>query len=124
MADRARPREEDLDRALNPHLDEERAAAARETVDRLHGRGIEVSEREMPEDLGGLMAAVERFEEMVEMRGGDLMVDDLKSSAPDDPHFVVPRRRPGEPIPSWIKRIEDATIQLATHRSLEEPAEG
>ena len=123
MADRPHVREEDLDRALNPHLDEQREAAARETVARLHRRGIEVSESEPPEDLAALLTAVERFEEMVEMRGGDLMVDDLKSSAPDDPHFVVPLRRPGEPIPSWIGRIEDAAIQLASHRSLEEPAE-
>lgn len=123
MAERANPRGDDLDRALNPHLDEQRAAAVRETVARLHRRGIEISESERPEDVVELLNAVERFEEMVEMRGGDLMVDDLMSSAPDDPHFVVPRRRPGEPIQAWARRIEDATIALASHRSLEEPAE-
>src|SRR5438034_6410137 len=48
--------------------------------------------------LGDLLEAVERFENVVEAHGGDLMVDDLKSSEPDDRHFVLPRRNKGEAI--------------------------
>jgi len=85
-----------LETSLNPHRAEERAQAAREAAARLRSRGIDVTGKEDSEALGDLLGAVERFEDSVEMHGGDLMVDDLKSSQPDDPHFVVPRRNDGE----------------------------
>jgi hypothetical protein len=103
---------EDLDTALNPHREEELRAAVVETVGRLHTRGIEVSPAERPEDLADLLTAVERFEDTVEALGGDLFVDDLKSSRPDDRRFVVPRRLTGEPLRSYIRRVEEATAQL------------
>lgn len=108
-------RDDELDRSLNPHRAEERAAAALETAARLRGRGIEVSGREDSEDLVDLLTAVERFEEAVEARGGDLMVDDLKSSEPDDPNFVVPRRAGGEGLRHYLQRIEAATTGLRSH---------
>jgi hypothetical protein len=111
-------KDDELELSLNPHRAEERAAAAMETAARLHTRGIEVSGREASEDLVDLLTAVERFEEAVEAHGGDLMVDDLKSSQPDDPHFVVPRRENGEPLRQYIGRIEVATVRLRAHRSL------
>ena len=70
--------------------------------------GIAVSATERPEDLGELLSAVERFEAAVEARGGDLMVDDLRSSEPDDRHFVVPRRGSGETVRAYIVRIDEA----------------
>src|SRR5437870_10191034 len=70
----------------------ERAAAAAEVTARLRSRGITVTGGENPEDLVDLLSAVERFEAAVEAHGGDLMVDDLKSSRPDDSHFVMPPR--------------------------------
>ena len=97
---------------LNPHRAEERAHAAQETAARLRGRGIEVSEREDPGDLADLLTAVEQFEENVEALGGDLMVDDLKSSEPDDPRFVVPQPRAGEAVREYIGRIEAAAHAL------------
>src|SRR6266576_3248689 len=46
----------------------------------------------------------------IEAHGGDLMVDDLKSSRPDDRHFVLPSRAPGESVRDYIARIDDAMI--------------
>jgi hypothetical protein len=43
------------------------------------------------------------------------MVDDLKSSQPDDQHFVVPRRAQGEAVRAYITRIDEATAQLRRH---------
>ena len=104
--------QEDLDQALNPHREEELEAAVVETVGRLHTRGIEVSPAEPPEDLADLLSAVERFEDIVESLGGDLFVDDLRSTRPDDRRFVVPRHLSGEPIRSYIRRVDEAAAQL------------
>jgi len=94
---------------------EERTSAAAEVTARLRGRGIAVTGAENPEDLVDLLSAVERFEGAVEGHGGDLMVDDLKSSRPDDRHFVVPRRQHGEAMRVYIGRIDEATAQLRRH---------
>jgi hypothetical protein len=85
---------------------------AAEVADRLRRRGIPLSGDERPEDLGDLLAAVERFEAMVEARGGDLMVDDLKSSEPDDPQFVLPARAAEESVRDYTARIDDARQRL------------
>jgi hypothetical protein len=94
---------------------EERAAAAAEVADRLRRRGIALTGAERPDDLVDLLSAVERFEALVEAHGGDLMVDDLKSSRPDDRHFVVPRRGHGETVRAYIGRIDQATTGLRRH---------
>jgi len=94
---------------------EERTAAAAEVTARLRGRGVAVTGLDIPEDLVDLLSAVERFEAAVEAHGGDLMVDDLKSSQPDDRHFVVPRRGHGEAVRAYIGRIEEATVRLRRH---------
>jgi len=94
---------------------EARTAAAAEVTARLRGRGIAVTGAERPEDLVDLLSAVERFEGAVEAHGGDLMVDDLKSSQPDDRHFVVPRREHGEAVRAYTRRIDEATAQLRRH---------
>ena len=106
---------EELERSLDPHRDEERAAAAAEVAARLRQRGIAVTGAERPDDLADLLSAVERFEAAVEAHGGDLMVDDLKSSQPDDRHFVLPRRGHGETIRTYIGRIDEATARLRRH---------
>jgi hypothetical protein len=95
--------------------DEERAAAAAEVAERLRRRGIAVTGAERPDDLVDLLSAVERFEASVEAHGGDLMVDDLKSAQPDDRHFIVPRRGPGETVRAYIGRIDEATDGLRRH---------
>ena len=92
-----------------------RRRAAAEVTDRLRRRGIGVTGSERPEELDDLLSAVERFEAGVEAHGGDLMVDDLKSSEPDDSHFVVPRRAHGENVRAYIARIDEATVRLRHH---------
>lgn len=94
---------------------EERAAAVTEVVSRLRSRGITVTGAERADELADLLSAVERFEATVEAHGGDLMVDDLKSSQPDDRHFVVPRRGQGETVRAYIVRIDEAAARLRRH---------
>ena len=107
--------DEDRELGLNPHRQEQQDAVALETRGRLHSRGIEISRREDPVQVADLLTAVEQFEEMVQSLGGDLMVDDLNSSEPDDPHFVVPARDQGESLVSYRQRIEAATAGLRNH---------
>jgi hypothetical protein len=92
---------------------EDRAAA--DGSDRLRRRGVALTGSERSDDLADLLSAVERFEKAVEAHGGDLMVDDLKSSKPDDRHFVLPRREHGEPIRAYVIRIDEATAGLRRH---------
>ena len=92
---------------------EDRAAA--EVADRLRRRGVAVTGAERSDDLADLLSAVERFEKVVEAHGGDLMVDDLESSQPDDRHFVLPRREHAESIRAYISRIDAATAGLRRH---------
>jgi hypothetical protein len=94
---------------------EARKAAAAEVTARLRGRGIAVSGSEKAEELADLLSAVEAFELAVEQHGGDLMVDDLKSSRPDDRHFVVPQRGPGEAVRAYIGGIDEAAARLRRH---------
>ena len=96
---------------------QERAAAVTEVAARLRSRGITVTGGERPDDLADLLSAVERFEATVEAHGGDLMVDDLRSSRPDDSHFVVPRRGAGETVRAYIARIDEAAARLRRHPS-------
>lgn len=73
---------------------------------------------ERPQDLADLLTAVERFETAVEARGGDLMVDDLTSSEPDDPHFVLPSRAADESVRDYVARIDAAVSAVRAHRDI------
>lgn len=95
--------------------DDERSDVAAEVAGRLRHRGVVVSSGDPSEALADLLSAVERFEAAVEAHGGDLMMDDLKSSQPDDRHFVLPRRAPGEAVRAYISRIDAATSALRKH---------
>ena len=95
--------------------DRERADVAAEIGERLRSRGVALTGAERPDDLADLLSAVERFEKAVEAHGGDLMVDDLKSSEPDDRHFVLPRRAHAETIRAYVVRIDEATAGLRRH---------
>src|SRR5437016_51097 len=94
---------------------DERRAVAAEVSARLRGRGITLTGAEKSEELADLLSAVERFERAVELHGGDLMVDDLKSSRPDDRHFVLPKRSKGETAGAYVVRIDEATAALHRH---------
>jgi len=90
----------------------ERHNVAIDIAGRLHNRGVEVSDRENPSDLVDLLTAVERFEAAVEACGGDLMLDDIGTSRPDDPRFVLPRRKVAESIREYAARVGDAAGRL------------
>src|SRR5439155_8883250 len=94
---------------------EQRSAAVAEVAARLRRRGIAVTGAEKPDELADLLSAVERFESAVEAHGGDLMVDDLKSSRPDDRHFVLPRRAEAESARAYMVRIDEAALALRRH---------
>jgi len=108
-------RYEELEQNLDPHRAEERRAAMIEVGAQLRARGITVTGAEKSEELVNLLSAVERFESVVKSHGGDLMVDDLNSSRPDDRHFVPPRRTATESVRDYIERIDEATDNLRHH---------
>src|SRR5258705_26710 len=93
----------------------ERRHVAAEVADRLRHRGIALTGSEQPDELADLLSAVERFEAAVEAHGGDLMVDDLNSSRPDDRHFVLPRRAPVASRRGYILRIDAGTEAWRRH---------
>jgi hypothetical protein len=93
----------------------ERGDVAAEVAARLRHRGILLTGKEQPGELADLLSAVERFESAVEAHGGDLMVDDLKSSRPDDRHFVLPRRGNAESARAYMVRIDEAAMALRRH---------
>ena len=70
-----------------------------EVAGRLRALGIVLTGDEDPEELVQIQEAVERFETVVESRGGDLMMDEPprgSSGRPDDKHFALPLRSADE----------------------------
>jgi hypothetical protein len=106
---------EDQQRALDPHRREEQRRAREEAEDRLRDRGIHVHPRDRDEELGDLLDTIERFEAAVESQGGDLLVDRIGSSEPDDPAFVLPIRDLEESVSDYRLRVE-AAIDRLRHR--------
>ena len=103
---------EDEQRILDPHRGEEQRRAREETEDRLSERGIRVYPRDGDEEIEDLLDAVERFEGMVELHGGDLLMDRIGSSEPTDPAFVPPIREAGESVLAYRLRVEQALDRL------------
>lgn len=99
-------------RDLNPNRVDEERHARQETEYRLNERGIRVTPADPDEDVADLLEAIERFEAAVEARGGDLFVDRIGSSEPEDSAFVPPERQPGESVGDYRRRIEAAAHQL------------
>ena len=96
--------------------------ASRETADRLAALGIRLTGRESAEDLVEIQEAVQRFEQAVESRGGDLMVDEGvpgRTPEPDDPHFALPRRPEHETVAAYLERLARATDLVRRHPKLE-----
>jgi hypothetical protein len=86
--------------------------ATAEVIARLQARGIEASDTEDSEQLVRLLDAVERFEAVVQQKGGDLMVDEPNRGntvqQPDNPAFAMPRRRDDESIAKFTERLSSA----------------
>jgi hypothetical protein len=112
MSERYEQGYEEQERLLDPHREEEQQRARLEAVDRLADRGIPTDSQDADEEIADLLDAVERFEEVVEARGGDLMVNRIGATEPEDPAFVPPARASGESAPAYRLRIEEATDRL------------
>jgi len=94
---------------------------SRASADRLTSLGIQLDGRESPSELAEMQEAVERFEEAVQSRGGDLFMDEGvpgKAVEPDDRHFALPRRSTGESVGHYLERLSTATDGVLHHRSL------
>lgn len=92
-----------------------------QTRGRLESLNVRLDGRESPDELVSLLEAVERFEEAVEARGGDLMVDEPergKVVEPDDPAFVLPKRRPEESVEDYLDRVAIATHRVRDHHTI------
>ena len=111
-------RREQFNEMLDPHRREEIADAAVEVSGRLLQKGIEVSSDEDPAELADLLSAVERFEQGVINRGGDLMVNSPTSADPQDPAFVLPQRRADESIRDYTRHINEAAEMLEEPRRI------
>jgi hypothetical protein len=91
---------------------------SREVASRLENLGIELDGRETPDQLTRIEEAVEQFEEAVEARGGDLMMDEAPpghESQPDDPHFALPLRHARETVATYLERLARATDTVRRH---------
>jgi hypothetical protein len=106
----------------NANSSDDLKRASEQIAARLRALGISLSGSERPEDLVRVEEAVERFEEAVEARGGDLMVDEGPRGAaaePDDPHFSLPLREGHEPIAKYLERIARTTDVVRRHRKID-----
>jgi hypothetical protein len=104
----------DLDDALNPHRAEDQERAREHNQDILLQRGVKLFGQETDDDLADLWSAVDRFESLVEARGGDTMVNAPDSSEPENPAMVLPERKPRESARDYARRIHEAAERL-TH---------
>ena len=102
----------DLDEALNPHRAEDQERAREHNQDILLQRGVQLSGEETNEELADLWSAVDRFESLVEARGGDTMVNAPDSSEPENPLMVLPERKARESARAYAQRIHQAADRL------------
>jgi hypothetical protein len=102
----------ELDAAINPQQDEDRARAREHNLDVLGQRGVLLFGDETDGELADLWSAVDRFESVVESRGGDTFTNAPDSSEPDNPAFVLPERAVREPVRAYVQRINEAAEQL------------
>jgi hypothetical protein len=110
---------EQFSEMLDPHRREEREAAATELAGRILQKGVDVSgETEDPALLADLLSAIERFENAVINRGGDLMVNMPDSRDPQDPAFVLPKRRDDESLSAYTRHVNEAAAMLEEPRSI------
>jgi hypothetical protein len=102
----------DINEVLNPHRGEEQRRAREHAADVLARRGILLFGDESDDELAELWSAVDRFEAMVEARGGDTMTNTPNSPEPENPAFVLPERRARESASSYTRRILEAAARL------------
>ena len=103
---------DDSNDILNPHRSEEQLRTRERVADLLARRGVLLFGDETGDQLADLWSSVERFESLVEARGGDTMTNAPDSSEPDNPRFVLPERRAREGAPDYTRRILEAAAEL------------
>lgn len=92
---------------------QERAALRDEMVARLHQKGLLTDGRDATDaELADLLSAIDQFESTVVNQGGDLFVDSLDSSQPDNPRFVLPHMHDDESISAYTRRVQEKMQQL------------
>jgi hypothetical protein len=102
----------EINEVLNPHRVEEQSRAREHAADILARRGVLLLGDEGDEELAELWSAVERFESIVEARGGDTMTNAPDSAEPDNPAFVLPERKARESARDYTRRILNAAAGL------------
>jgi hypothetical protein len=93
------------------------ARVSQEIGSRLRARGIAVHDSDSPDDLVRLLEEVEKFEQIVQDAGGDLMVDEPPrhgAPQPDDSRFLLPTRTADESLANYLKRLATATQAART----------
>ena len=108
------------DRNTRPSSDDaERDRVARDMAGRLFTRGIDVRDDDSNDDVTAMEEAVERFEDLVQASGGDLMVDEPprgQEGEPDDSRFRLPLRRADESADRYVQRLMRAADDLRSGR--------
>ncbi len=97
MAQEADPQNRRLQDAIKPELQS-----------RAMQKGMVLDGTESAEALDDLLTAIDRFEAAVEEKGGDLMINQPQSSPPENPGFVLPRRKGGEKVADYVQRVQAA----------------
>lgn len=78
---------------------------------RLFALGVPALPTDSTEELIQIVESIERFENVVRARGGDLMVDEPPHGSrpqPDAPGLSLPQRAEGEPASLYIERVDRA----------------
>jgi hypothetical protein len=112
--DREDVRAADVNEVLNPHRGEEQLRAREHAADVLARRGVMLVGDETDDELAELWSAVDRFEAIVEARGGDTMTNAPDSAEPDNPAFVLPERKSRESAGDYTRRILQAAADLTS----------
>ncbi|HVT37535.1 MAG TPA: hypothetical protein VHE78_00695 [Gemmatimonadaceae bacterium] len=92
---------------------------AREIAGRISARGVYMRGDESSDDIIAIEEAIERFEEAVESRGGDLRMDEPPRGhrgEPDDPRFQLPARDAGMSAAKYVERLAQAVDKIRTPR--------
>ena len=104
----------EINEVLNPHRGEEQLRAREHAAEILGRRGVLLTGGESDDELADLWSAVERFESVVEARGGDTMTNSPDSAEPDNPAFVLPERKARESARDYARRILEAAEALTS----------
>jgi len=105
----------DLNASAQDSGDAERDRIARDIAGRLFQRGVDVRDDDSDDDITAIEEEVERFETLVQARGGDLMVDEPprgQKGRPDDARFRLPLRNADESASAYVERLRQAAANL------------